>query len=555
MVALSLGLGCLEQPLRTTGDGLLYRYQFIGTSAVAKGSEATNLKKVLALPETRGLLDYALPLLAKAPREFWRAKLSPTAPDTSALVRPLLDDLVAAESYLEVRGPNQRLEAVLAIQLSDDRARLWQTNLWQWLRAWQVGAPASAPIGGVAGWELKKHDPPNLIQCARSGQWLLLGTGTDKLTLLPARLAQAQKSGRPVPALPADKLLDWEADLPRLSTWFPVLANNPLPPTHLAVFGRGENLRTEAKFRYRAALPFKPEPWRLATNLIQDPIISFTVGQGIGPLLSHIHGMPDLGKQMPNQFCAWALSGTPWQTFLTMPVANASNTIQKLAPALPKIALDKMGATKSGEIFWASNHAEILWRGLPFIMPSLRPLHTNAGDFLYLSLFARPAKPNPPPAEMFAQLGGRNNLVYYDWEITQERLHQFRQLGTLLSIVKGWQEPPPTAPTRAWLDKVEPLLTNTITEVTLSAPNELTLVRKSHLGLTGFELLYLSRWLESPAFPWRIERPPLMLPRGATNRPAATQTNRPARAPGRQGIPLTPGPKPNSTNRPAGNPR
>ena len=56
-------------------------------------------------------------MLAKAPREFWLKKLPANTPDVSALARPLLDDLLAAESWMEIRGPNQRLEGVLAIQL------------------------------------------------------------------------------------------------------------------------------------------------------------------------------------------------------------------------------------------------------------------------------------------------------------------------------------------------------------------------------------------------------------------------------------------------------
>ena len=366
----------------------------------------------------------------------------------------------------------------------------------------------------------------------RAGQWLLVGVGTDKLTLLPALLQQVRKAGRPAAALAGDKLFELEADPPRLANWFPVFAKNPLPPTLLTVFGRGENLRTEAKFRFSAPLPWKFEPWRLATNMIQDPIISFTVGQGIAPLLGQIEGMPELGlKQMPNQFCTWAQAGTPWQTFVTMPVANASNFIQKLAPAVPKIVQQHLGNT-TGEILWASNRAELRWQGLPFVTPSLRALHTNSGDFLFFSMFPRAPKTNPPPSELFAQMAGRNNLVYYDWEITQERLHELRQLGTLLSIAKSWPEALSTSPTRVWLTKVGPMLGNTITEATLTAPNELTLVRKSHLGLTGFELVYLTRWLESPAFPWRFEPSPKPRPPGWTNRVGKPSTNKAGRASG-----------------------
>ena len=48
----------------------------------------------------------------------------------SALVRPLLEDLVQEESYLEIRGgTNQPGELALAVRLDEPRALLWQTNL------------------------------------------------------------------------------------------------------------------------------------------------------------------------------------------------------------------------------------------------------------------------------------------------------------------------------------------------------------------------------------------------------------------------------------------
>jgi hypothetical protein len=57
----------------------------------------------------------------------------------------------------------------------------------------------------------------------------------------------------------------------------------------------------------------------------------------------------------------------------------------------------------------------------------------------------------------------------------------------------------------------------------LSSPQELSLVRKSQLGFTGFELAALMRWVESPGFPLRYERPPSL--RDARLKAAAGKTN------------------------------
>jgi hypothetical protein len=41
-------------------------------------------------------------------------------------------------------------------------------------------------------------------------------------------------------------------------------------------------------------------------------------------------------------------------------------------------------------------------------------------------------------------------------------------------------------------------------------PHELALVRKSHLGLTGFEIATLSTWIDSAGFPLAFSLPPIM---------------------------------------------
>ena len=48
-----------------------------------------------------------------------------------------------------------------------------------------------------------------------------------------------------------------------------------------------------------------------------------------------------------------------------------------------------------------------------------------------------------------------------------------------------------------WLGEIEPSLGNTTTEISVTSPQELTLVRKSHLGLTGVELIALAHWAEA----------------------------------------------------------
>jgi hypothetical protein len=97
---------------------------------------------------------------------------------------------------------------------------------------------------------------------------------------------------------------------------------------------------------------------------------------------------------------------------------------------------------------------------------------------------------------MWGEINDHANLIYYDWEMTGMRLQQWRLLSAML-----WSRPRNT-------DSLESLqLKNnllghlgnkigaTVTEITHSAPNELSIVRKGPLGLTGLEIILLVNWL------------------------------------------------------------
>jgi hypothetical protein len=73
---------------------------------------------------------------------------------------------------------------------------------------------------------------------------------------------------------------------------------------------------------------------------------------------------------------------------------------------------------------------------------------------------------------------------------------------------------------RNWISAIGPHLHDSVTEITQTGPQELTFVRKSSIGFTGFELTTLSVWLDSPGFPYRIELPPFL--HAGMKRPAGT---------------------------------
>jgi hypothetical protein len=493
---------------KTADTGVIYRHHFIGANALPLGTNATKLKEVLDRPSTRKMGAELAKKLARAPRMYWTNQLPRKAISGAEIIEPLLADLVAFESFVEVRGSLVKPEFVVAAQLGEDRAAAWDKSLKDLAAGWQLGKPTDAAVQGHKGWEIKRRDYPNKLQFLRAGKWVVLSFGSDQLPLSTEALQSLAKSGAPTKGLPANALLEFEADFPRITPGISALASRHLPPTQLTIFGRGEFVRTEAQFRYGRSLNWKFEPWRIPTNIIPDIIVSFTAAQGLSPVLSSMPAVTDLGiKPPPNQFCMWGIGDAQGQIFAAVPVKDATNTIQKLAPSLPRTVL-KHWPNVMGKFVWASNRAEIIWQGLPFVVPYLYPIKHAGAEYLFFGMLPRMQTSNPPPAELFAQLADRKDLAYYDWEVTGQRLMQARQLYGLANLINMRLVPDAKAPGDQWLQDVDELLGPSVTEISVKSQNELSLVRKSHIGFTGFELATFSVWLESPRFPLGFEPRP-----------------------------------------------
>ena len=538
---LAVVAGCKAQS--APGGASLLSWHAAGRSALAQGTNATRLKRVDQLAVTEALRRQVATNLARAPRRAWGKELPAGVPDGADLLRPLMADLLNAESYGEVRGPIGRTETAIAIQLSDERATAWSTNLWQLAALWKQGAPQTANRDGASGWALKRPAAPNRFEFIRVGQWVVLGLGPEKLSLAPALVQQVKASGRPAPKVEAE-LLDVRADAPGLSAWISTFGKLGVPPFHLTMRGRGDHVRTEAKLIYAKPLTWKYEPWQIPTNLLGDsplPLTSFTVARGVSPLFQEIPHFAALGlAKVPSQFTAWAnpFSSDPardqCRINFAIPCADAEGAMRQLAGKLPGFVEKNLGQYL-GDFHYASNQNLVYW-ALPFVLPHVQAVTNGGARFLQGGLFQLPPRQSPAPSGLFAQLGTRTNLLYYDYELTHQRLHHGNQLYQLLSMVSRRFGQGTNSPVKLWLAAVIQDLggntnapSETVSEITQTAPGELTLVRKSHLGFTGFELASFGAFLDSPGFPFRFELPKL-LP-GPKDKPAAGRTNPPPLSP------------------------
>jgi hypothetical protein len=493
---------------------LLARYYFAGTVRLGADTNAAQLKMIWNLPASSQFREQVLQKLARTPRQLFQRGSKTPLEERSALFRPLLDDWLRVESFGEIRGQtNQPLEWALALRLEEDRALSWQRSIREVLVAWGVGQATDYAANGAQGWEIKPTESGARYRFVRSGEWCVLGSGQDRWLAFNETLKQTRTKG----AHRAQAGADWltlQVNWPQLAHWrrpWPLACCGPesLPSLELAAASKDDMVRTKAELNFAIAPVWRLEPWQVPTNWIRDPLISFTAVQGIGSWLAR---QPFIKQweiiPAPNQFFLWAQSEVPFQSFVAAPIKQVTNVLQGLAARLPAWIRTNSPYQNVGEFLWITNQTRLVWRGLPIIVPYLHPAQEPAGEFLLGGLFPAPLSPNPSPAELYAQFIGRTNLLYYDWEITAERLPQIRLLMQLNELIATTPDDIINAETnratsyaQPWLTAIGPHLGNTITEIAIASPRHLSLARKSHLGLTGLELAYLARWLDDPRFP------------------------------------------------------
>jgi hypothetical protein len=505
--ALACGLGCRKKESNAkTGQpaeaSVFVRWHFVGSSFLAGNTNAAKLKELWALPATRRLAEQTLQKLAHSPRVLFGDRITQEEDERGApLLRPMLDDLIHHESFLQVSGPTDKTaEWTLLVQLPAERIKVWQDNLIQLMQVWKLGTPVTNSLEGFPGWEVKRASTPALIRCVEAGQWLALGIGQDQLASVSEAARRIKTGGRPVAAA-SDYWLQTEMNLPRLREVLDLSPTIKWPRATLNVVAQGENLRSNVRMVFPEPVTGPLDPWLVPTNIINDPLISFTAARGIAPWLKNCESLQRLElTPTPNELFCWAQAHVAFQSFLAFPLDGAVTKLER-AGGLAASLLDTNWQSRGlAQIAWQTNR-EVLWKGLPYITPYLHAAEFHGTDFVMGGLFPPAPLTNPPPAELLSQLTSQPKLVYYDWEITQARLASWRILAQLFSIIADKPQFTTNTAGLPWMMAVESKLGNTITEITADSSTEWSLVRKSHIGFTGIELVALTRWLESTNFP------------------------------------------------------
>ena len=501
-LAVALGLALGGGWLQAADNDLAARIHFAGTAHILADPDAGRLKEIGALPESGVLWEQIVGKLATAPFRAMNLHSPPRTNDHAAEMRPLAEDFLRSESYCVVRATtNFWPELALAVKLENARADAWSKTLSAVLKDWTGIAVNDIEVEGLKGWELRKHHNPDRFRFFRTGDWIVFGWGDGELTLQPALVKEIKSRKRPVAEDKEDWLNAW-VDWPKLSRGRGGELPFKLSEMELKVETRKYFLRPELKLHFAEPLGMNIEPWKFPTNLVHDPASAMTLVRGFGPLLAKI---PELGglssEPLPNEAIVWAATQVPFLTTGVAPVKNSKNYLMQIAPGLVTLINSYQTARDYAGRAELTTNLSIGIRGLPVFSPFLKATNDSGVDYLMAGVFAPPVTISPFPWHELEQVIGPANVIYYEREMNGERMFQWRSLSQLYYMITVRNLPRIDTPAQNWLVAIKPRLDDCRTVGTLSAQDEITVIRNAPLGLTGFELTCLALWLDSPGFP------------------------------------------------------
>jgi hypothetical protein len=471
------------------------------------GYEATAFyfMRLWNLPPSARLEKQTLVKLATTPGRWLPGGTNLTEDAVAPLWR-LLNDLVAEESYLEVReiraGPNARPAFVLAIRLADPAsAARWFTNLPAVLEPLTGARTRTLTDPEPDGWSLRTAD--SLIRLARAGDWTLVGGAPDPAPLLDEIAGRIRRDGVPFVSAGTNLWLEASLDPPRLAALFPAVSSrlSAFKQLDFSLTGDGANVITRGRLTLARPFAAPLEPWNLPVALMHEPLAGFTAVRGLQPLLAGWPLWRDLAAgAAPGQLFVWSLSGgSPYQVYCAAPLPDAATRVAAWSDRLLQSGNPWLAAHGYIGFDPAADGDGVTWGNLPDIKPFIR----SAGDgWLFAGLLpdTNSAAAAPPPAGLIADVLRRPNLVYYDWEVTGPRLQPVLQLAQTTRLLLRQPQLALDSASLDCLAALVPRLGTSATIITRTAPDQLTFVRRSNLGLTSPELNLLAGWLESAGF-------------------------------------------------------
>ena len=497
------------------------RLHWLGKKRLEGETNAAFFMSIWDMPESAKLEAQTLDKLALALASSLTGTTNPASITNSSvvsMVRPLLEDLLKEESYLEIRSAtNQPGELALAIRLNQDRAGVWETNLaraFDQLASSTVGTNLPDSHAWQRDFDDQTSKIKNRLYLGRVGTWTVVtltrsknGQWAPPATLLDDLSSRIQQNQPPFGTATTNFWVDADLDLRKASLamacdW---ALPSAIPRILLTVVGDGLNVRTRAELAFPKPLGLKFEPWNIPTNLVHDPLVSFSAVNGVQPLFAKFVPWTELNVgSPPNQLFLWGLQGAAVETYFAAPWLDASNAVYALSGRLIERCNPWLATSRFGELQRATNYTGLSWGGFPFLAPFLKSLAWDGNGFGFGGLGPESPLTNPAPEGLIHEVVAHTNLVYYDWEVTGPRIQAGIYTSQLLRVMLQKPQLPEKSLGMLWLKSLCSKLGNCVTQITLSDSTRLDFVRKGQIGFTAAELQLLADWLESPDFPTGI---------------------------------------------------
>ena len=420
------------------------------------------------------------------------------------VIAPLIAESLEQESAARFEGDHLTSgDWVVAVQFAPGGADRWQSALLTVGRRLGLGEPAPLKIDGLAGWELPGRAAARGFAFLVQRDWVLFASGF-KINSPGARWAASlAKDGRPLPQ-PGNDWLAFELH-PAAVNWHPSLPfAGPLAHINSAFSWQKKDIRTIAKLTLTEDRKAPGAAWQIPKGIANDPLVSFTAVRNLQKFFAGLDPMKGLNSGLiPDQWFGWSRSSVAFIDDFAVPVNDGEKVFDHLTKTVPATYNPRLLELALGQWLSATNNARVLWRGLPLLVPYFGPKKDGSQDFIQGGIFPLTEQTNatPAPAELFAQFESRNELVYYDWEISPARLAAYKQMSQFLDLFLPSAKAEAGTYGAEWLAEIQPKLGNVITEVAVGGPRELVVTRRSQVGMTGIELWLFTHWLDSETFP------------------------------------------------------
>lgn len=488
----ALGLVCAQaEPV--------LKAHFAGIDNLTKRKDAKTLRAVWQLKQTQAFRNEALDKLAK--------RLGDGNAEREATLRKLLPDLGHGELFLGITPADGRADVALITAMGETRGKLWTQSLRR-LAEQRGGEPLEQTVAGYTGWRVD-FDNGRILGFGYADGWLLLGTGQQTLSYLKKAAERIADTGRPFP-------VDTENDLSLTvdARALPGAIRDRLPSApntiHITSLLKKDNFYSKVVVEFVEPLPTDVPDWEIPTRTITEPLASFTAARGVGmstakPVLELLRLDPVNG-----QFFAWSQARTKFQSFFSVKVDEPKEAIAGLAKRVSDFKKPGgRGEKFIGQIGHKPKKPELVWGNVPLFSPYVTVGNSDDKGYIVGGVFPPDPIKKPIPKEMLDEFANKENLVYYNWEITGQRLEKWSLLIQFAAILSDRREQLVNKTKGiAFITSLYPKLGNTITDATIDG-NRLTITRKSQLGLSALEIALLTRWIDNPRFPApTLEWPP-----------------------------------------------